>query len=437
MKIIDRLYEKEAKETIWSFATKLAAAVLFVVLNAFLARSLGPERWGSWSFLFSILTMVFLLAHLGLNNAARAYAARYIGSDALRTVLRASLVLRIAASAAFTAVFLLLHEPLAGLIDRPDLSGPLRAAAPLVFLMGFSEYLKQVFTGLHRLKFHLVMNVLEFGGKIVLCVLLFELAVSLENIVTAFWLAVGLSVAAGMWVWRRFYADPAAAGGPAGDQAPAAEPAILAGIFRYSLPLFLISIGFLVLTEVDTLMLGLLASDFEVGQFAIAKQLANKLPQFALALSMGTMPGFARLTPDNLAAMRTKFNGVLRLNGLAFIPGGILLILLAPWLIPLVFGPEYGGAVLPLQILTVWLVLTSFNMFFNALLDYQGRASRRARNFLLTIVLTVGLNLVLIPRFGAVGAAVSTTVSFAPYVILNLIEVREIFRTIPKIGAPI
>jgi O-antigen/teichoic acid export membrane protein len=240
-----------------------------------------------------------------------------------------------------------------------------------------------------------------------------------------------------MWVWRRFYADPAAAGGPAGDQAPAAEPAILAGIFRYSLPLFLISIGFLVLTEVDTLMLGLLASDFEVGQFAIAKQLANKLPQFALALSMGTMPGFARLTPDNLAAMRTKFNGVLRLNGLAFIPGGILLILLAPWLIPLVFGPEYGGAVLPLQILTVWLVLTSFNMFFNALLDYQGRASRRARNFLLTIVLTVGLNLVLIPRFGAVGAAVSTTVSFAPYVILNLIEVREIFRTIPKIGAPI
>ena len=425
--MLDRLYVKETKETLWSFATKLAAAVLFIVLNAYLARTLGPDLWGSWSFLLSILTIVFLLAHLGLNNAARAYAARYIGTDALHKVLRASLVLRIAASAAFTSVFLLLHEPLAEWIDRPDLAAPLRTAAPLVFLMGFSEYLKQLFTGLHRLKFHLVINVIEFGGKIVFCYLLLEAAVSLENIVTAFWLAVGLSVAAGMWVWKRFDADPAAAGSADGGGQPAVEPNLLAAIFRYSLPLFLISIGFLVLTEVDTLMLGLLASDFEVGQFAIAKQLANKLPQFALALSMGTMPGFARLTPENIERMRVKFRGVLRLNALAFIPGGALLILISPWLIPLVFGPDYGGAVLPLQILTVWLVMTSFNMFYNALLDYQGRATRRARNFLLTIFLTIGLNFILIPRFGAVGAAVSTTVSFIPYVVLNLLETREIF----------
>jgi O-antigen/teichoic acid export membrane protein len=68
-------------------------------------------------------------------------------------------------------------------------------------------------------------------------------------------------------------------------------------------------------------------------------------------------------------------------------------------------------------------------MFFNALLDYQGRATRRARNFLFTIVLTVLLNLYLIPRFGAVGAAVSTTVSFAPYVILNVLEVREVLNS--------
>jgi O-antigen/teichoic acid export membrane protein len=84
--------------------------------------------------------------------------------------------------------------------------------------------------------------------------------------------------------------------------------------------------------------------------------------------------------------------------------------------------------VVPLQILTVWVVLSSFNQFFNALLDYQGRASRRARNFILTIILAIGLNLVLIPRFGAVGAALSTTAAFLPYVVLNMFEVREIFK---------
>ncbi|HUF39127.1 MAG TPA: oligosaccharide flippase family protein [Anaerolineales bacterium] len=437
MKIIDRLYQKETKETIWSFATKLAAAVLFVVLNAYLARTLGPDLWGSWSFLLSILTVVILLAHLGLNNAARAYAARYVGTETLRRVLRASLTLRIAASAVFTALFVLLHEPLAAWIDRPDLAAPLRAAAPLVFLMGFAEYLKQLFTGLHRLKFHLLTNLVEFGSKIAFSVLLLRIAVALENLVLAFWLAVGLSVLVGMVVWRRFYLDPGAAGA-APVSLPPDEPDLLIRILRYSLPLFVISIGFAVLTEIDTLMLGLLSTDFEVGQFAIAKQLANKLPQFALALSMGTMPGFARMAPENMEVMRTRFKGVLRLNALAFVPGGLLLVLLAPRLIPLVFGPEYTGAVLPLQILTLWVVLSSFNMFFNALLDYQGRAARRARNFILTIFLTIALNLVLIPRFGAAGAAIATTVSFLPYVVLNLLEVREIFErseTIPPQAA--
>ena len=109
-------------------------------------------------------------------------------------------------------------------------------------------------------------------------------------------------------------------------------------------------------------------------------------------------------------------------------PGGVLLIFLSPWLIPLVFGEEYAPSVLPLQILTLWIVMTSFNMFTNALLDYQGRANRRAVNFIITMAATIGLNLFLIPRFGATGAALSTTIAYVPYLVLNWVEAAGIFR---------
>ncbi len=419
--LLAMLLAKEAKETLWSFAAKGLAAVLFVALNAFLARTLGVELWGSWSFLLSNLTIVFLLSYLGLNNAARAYVARSNGTPLLRDTLRASLMLRIAISAAFTTGFVLLAGPIAGWVQRPELAGVFRLAAPLVFLMGFLEYLKQVFTGMHRLVFHFAVNLLEFGGKIALSVLLLSWAVSLENVVLAHWLAVALATGVGFVFWLRFYrrATPDPAADSAGGQ--------IAPLFRYSLPLFLISIGFVVLTEVDTLMLGLLAGDYEVGLFSVGKQLANKLPQFALALSMGTMPVFARLGPENVEEMRAKYCRLLRLNALVFVPGGVLLVLLAPWLVPLIFGEAYRQSVLPLQILTVWIVLTSFNMFFNALLDYQGLALRRAINFLWTIGATVLLNLYLIPRFGAVGAAFSTSLAYGPYVILNGLEARRVF----------
>ena len=294
-KLFQRAYEKEAKETIWSFGTKIVAALFFIVLNAYLARVLRTELWGSWSFLLSILTVVYLVSYMGLNNAARAYAARFNNTDELPAVLRDSLLLRIAITALFTTVFLLFARPLAGLLQRPELADILPLAAPLVFLMGFSEYLKQIFTGIHRLKYHFVLNTIEFGGKIVFAVLLLSWAVTLENVLLSQWIAVGVSVAVGMVFWFRFYRGAQSTGNYVRE------------IFRYSLPLFLISIGFLILTEIDTIMLGLLATDYEVGQFAVGKQIANKLPQIALAISMGTMPGFARLTDENLGpALQSK-----------------------------------------------------------------------------------------------------------------------------------
>lgn len=413
-KTIKRLYEKEAKETIWSFGTKIVAAVFFIALNAYLARVLGPELWGSWSFLLSILTVIYLISYLGLNNAARAYSARYNNTDELPAVLRDSLALRIAISAVFTTAFVVLAQPLAALVRHPELGSIFPYAAPMVFLSGFSEYLKQVFTGVHRLKYHFILNTIEFGGRIVFAVLLLTWAVTLENVLISQWLALAASVGVGFFYWYRFYRKGS------GDRNFIRE------LLRYSLPLFLISIGFLMLTEIDTIMLGLLSTDYEVGQFAVGKQVANKLPQIALALSMGTMPGFARLNAENLSEMRKKFAGILRLNALIFIPGGILTVLLSPWVIPFIFGEEYAASVLPLQILTFWFVLTSFNMFLNALLDYQGRANRRAINFMLTIAVTIGLNLYLIPRYGAVGAAISTTVAYSPYVLFNWLEVRSV-----------
>ncbi len=419
-KLVRRMFEKETKETLWSFATKIVAAIFFIILNAYLARMLGTEMWGKWSFLLSLLTIVSLISFFGLNNAARAYAARYNQTAELSAVLRDSLVLRIAISAVFTTLFLVSTRPLAGVVRHPELAEVLPYAAPIIFLMGFSEYLKQIFTGVHRLKYHLIVNTFEFGGKIVFAVLLLSWAVTLENVLISQWIALGISVIIGFVYWYRFFRS--SSGNVGGNY--------IRDIFRYSLPLFFISIGFLMLTEIDTLMLGILSTDYEVGQFAIGKQIANKLPQIALALSMGTMPGFARLTKENLPQMRQKFNNILRLNALVFLPGGVLTVLLAPWVVPFIFGEEYRPSVLPLQILTLWFVLTSFNMFLNALLDYQGRAVRRAVNFVITMAFTIGLNLYLIPRYGAVGAAISTTVAYTPFFLLNWLEVRKVFAEI-------
>jgi O-antigen/teichoic acid export membrane protein len=199
-------------------------------------------------------------------------------------------------------------------------------------------------------------------------------------------------------------------------------------IFKYNIPLFFTAIGIMFIGEIDTVMLGILSSDVQVGIYSASKQIISKLPHIALAISLGTMPIFAKLNSDNRKELNSLFIKLLKINSLIF--GSIVVILLttAWFFVPLLFGQEYIGAVLPLQILTVYLITFSFSVFLNAFLDYQGKAKKRAINISFSVVLNIILNYLLIPRYGATGAAIATTTSYLPYVVLNWFEVRKFLR---------
>jgi len=60
------LKNKLIKETLWGFATKGVSFVLLMALNIFLARILGVEDFGLWSFLFRDYFRYILIQCLGL-----------------------------------------------------------------------------------------------------------------------------------------------------------------------------------------------------------------------------------------------------------------------------------------------------------------------------------------------------------------------------------
>jgi len=45
------------------------------------------------------------------------------------------------------------------------------------------------------------------------------------------------------------------------------------------------------------------------------------------------------------------------------------------------------------------------------------------------MVLNIILNLILIPRYGAVGASIGTSIAYLPYVILNWLECKKVLDT--------
>jgi O-antigen/teichoic acid export membrane protein len=334
-------------------------------------------------------------------------------------VLASSLWLRVLVSLGFTMLVLLIRNPLANMIHQPDFARLLLLSGPLIFLMGLSEHLKNVFVGLKTVVNHFIMNLVEFSTKLALVVVLLMLVKDLKSVVNAYTFSILISVLVGLWLLYRIYRSAPPGEGEFGE--------FFKAVFMYSLPLSLISIGLVVMTELNTQILGVLTTEREVAIFGVGKQLTNKLPQISLALSMGTMPQFAQIEAHQREEMRRRFFKLQRTNLLIFTPIVAGLILLSPFAVPLVYGEAYRDAVLPLQILSLRLLISTTIIFTNSFLDYQGMAGKRAFNFMVSIVFDVALNLYMIPRWGAIGAAIATTLSYIPYLALNQIEVHRLF----------
>ena len=413
------LSNKLIKETLWSFIAKGVAFVFFYIFIIFLARSLGVELFGKWSFFYSILTIIFVISYFGVNPSAKIFLARSKDKNEISYNIFSSLKLRLIISFFFIIicgiVFTLIPASIIG-----DLRYLFILALPFIFLKALVEYLRHVFQGLHRIKYQSYINLCEYGLNLLLTVILVYFMFSLKSVVLALTISTLITVIFGFIFLKKFWNFA---------RNKTKEKENIKKIFHYSLPLAFISFGFLIITEVDIVMLGWLGTPQEVGVYAAAKNFVNKLPQIAFAITMGVMPTFAKLNSENFDILKSRFKKVLKINFFIYVYISGAILLFSPFFVPLIFGAEYSNSVLPLQILSIWLFIVSFNVLFNSFLDFQKKAWRRAIHFSLTMALNIILNIIFIPILGPVGAAIATTLGYMVFVGLNGIEVRKSFSS--------
>ena len=114
-------------------------------------------------------------------------------------------------------------------------------------------------------------------------------------------------------------------------------------------------------------------------------------------------------------------------NGMMLsIGGGVSLGLIAvvPWAIPLIFGPEYERSVGLLYILAWCVPLRFLASSIGSVLVTGDLMVHKVRYMGITAMVNVGLNIIMIPKFGMRGAAFSTLVSELFLLLLYLLAVR-------------
>lgn len=161
--------------------------------------------------------------------------------------------------------------------------------------------------------------------------------------------------------------------------------------------------------RLDFVIVSALVGTKAVGIYAIASRYAELLRLPSLAMNYVLLPAYARA--GHVKAYRDARVAVRRTwwtAGAAAVP----MAALAPLLLPLVYGNEFRASTTPALVLLLGLTGVMVNGIVTA---YLAGIGRPGLNSLATgggLVATVALDLLLIPRFGVIGAAAASSVTY-------------------------
>ena len=162
--------------------------------------------------------------------------------------------------------------------------------------------------------------------------------------------------------------------------------------------------------RIDILMLKKLSTLEEVGFYSLAMQIAEQLWHVPLAIETIILSRSANSGEDR--QLQRTVASIFRVSLILGFIGGVIIFFIAPPLIPLVFGHEFARSVRMIQVVLPGILILIGFRILNSRLTGMGKPQIAIFVFLPALVINFLANLVLIPRYGGIGAAWATNISY-------------------------
>jgi len=182
---------------------------------------------------------------------------------------------------------------------------------------------------------------------------------------------------------------------------------------------------------VDTLLLGAFRSPTEVAAYGIVVRLVAAAAGVLVTVIQIFGPFVTQLvTRGDLSRLRDVLHTTTRWTFLLSAPLLVLLMLVGPGLLGL-FRRPLGSARVGLVVLAAAFLADALTGPVGHVLTMSGRSGLNLANNAAAVAGNVALNLVLIPRFGILGAAVSWAVAIVGVNVVRMVQVWRLYGITP------
>jgi len=382
----------------WQFADNILRMGVGLVVGIWLARYLGPDQFGLLSYALAFAGLFASIANLGLDDIVVRDIVH--APESKNEVLGTAFLLRLAGGtisflAAVGTIFLLrpadqLSQWLVGIIA----AGMLFQAFHIIEFW-FHSQVQAKHAVLAKTVAFLLCSCIK-----VACIL------AKAPLIVFAWIALFEVVAGSAGLVFAYKTRSGCLKNWHGSLKRARR------LVRDGWPLILSSMVILVYLRIDQVMLGEMAGNKEVGVYAVAVRMAEVWFFIPTAVYWSVFPSIVEAKTTNEELFYERLQKLYNLMAILAYAVVIPVTLVAQWLVPVLFGDAYARSGLMLAVLIWANVFTSLEMARSAFLT----AMNWTRLYLLTVslgcLLNVGLNWMLIPRYGGMGAVIASLAAY-------------------------
>ncbi len=406
---------------LWNMASLGFLAFAGLLLNFVIARFYGASALGLFNIVFALYIFLSQLGVLGIHFSVLRYVSEYATSDPDKAgkAVTGALMLVTAVSTAVT-IAAVLATPLIGRIYAIEgIATAWLAILPGLWCFSINKVLLAVLNGAECMRAFAVLQALRY------IFILLALACVLMIRPAAEWIVVVISAAEAMLllvlavVLHRMFPKLDWRGGRAWIRTH----------LQFGAQVFLSGTIGELNTRIDVLLLGSMLDSTRAGIYSVALLLAEGFAQAIVVMRNNINPVITRdLLGGDVQAFTRFARRISAWFALFMLVAGTLVVagfaLTVTWLLP---DEKFQLALVPLAILIGGLVLASAYMPFGMILSQSGRPLEQTWFAGAVLASNAVFNILLIPPFGIVGAAVGTALSYVATALLLIFVMRRVY----------
>jgi O-antigen/teichoic acid export membrane protein len=408
---------------------RILALALGFSTQVLMVRYFSKAEFGAFSYALSVVMLLQGFSMLEMSSAVSRFLpiyrerkeyGRIYGSIVLSVLVVAGLGI-VVALGVITAVGVLGVKP----TDDPLGLQLLMLLALLLPVQGVDNLLTSFFASVGSSRSILLQSVLAPGLRLALVLGLIVTGAGVLMLTTGYLVVSFVGVVIYAWLFVRLLNRQGLLNELREHKAlyPARE------LFGFALPLLSSTLVWALMESSDGLLLGYFQGTQAVADFRAVLPMAQLCLVVSATFATLYMPVAARLyaQEDRAGLSALYWQSALWMSVLSF-PIFVLTFSFAPAVTTGVYGPQYAGSVPVMAIL-------SFGYFFQTALGFNGLTIKvlKKLRYVVSIdiaaaVVNIGINLLLIPRWGAVGAAIGTAATMVAHNILKQIGLWKYAR---------